>query len=596
MKIIKYIVIAVAGVVMAGCDAWKDAKDLEGSDRNRNLYELLSANPDVSTFVKALDATGYTEKLSADISYTVFAPSNSALTGLDMTDTQALTNLVQNCISEKIAYADANGSFDINSILMLSGKNISISGNRIEGVPVSKWNIASKNGVVHIIDGTIEDRMNIWEYLQTVKDDPTVDFISSFSEKIMDMQRSVQTGVNSNGQPVYDTIWIDRNTLLDDSPLANETATATFLLLDKGGLDALKTKYAKYFVENDSVQMTSDIMREIISDMILPYQKINADGRYPNISGVLVDVKAADITQSYVASNGIVYRVTAADVKMYQNKIKPLTIEAEDFISRWPDAWQTRPRNWASGGLDVALKSRTRHSYDYDTPSTYNDTLKTVAGADSIVVRDTIITTKVNNLYSFNYRSENEWPTANTLGEPNAYISYTPRMYSTDYKIFWKAYDDNSDLVHIDSRGVPMLFYQKMYISFPGETPLARISSNVITGNFSPNTIMAASMNSGENVETQLVRYSVDNANTVFSNSYVLVQPTAAEDAYGKEGILKCPTFGAATLFVSNTAISNFTHFDGAIQAYLQTSKTANAAGMIFLDYIRLEPQVDPND
>jgi len=596
MKIIKYIMITVAAVVMAGCDAWKDAKDIEGSDRNKNLYELLSENPDVSTFVKALDLTGYAEKLSADMSYTVFAPSNSALSGLDMTDSTALANLVQNYISEKIAYADANGSFDLNSILMLNGKNVSINGNKIEGVPVSKWNIASKNGVIHIIDGTIENRMNIWEYLQTVKDDPTVDFIASFSEKVMDMQRSVQTGVNGNGQPVYDTIWIDRNTLLDSTPLANETATATFVLLDKSGLDALKVKYAKYFAETDSAQMAIDIMKEITSDMILRYQKIDANGRYPNLSGVLVDVKAADITQSYTASNGIVYRATAADVKMYQNKIKPLTIEAENYINRWPDAWQTRPRNWASGGQDVALKSRTRHSYDYDTASTYEDTLKTVAGADSIVVRDTIITTKVNNLYSFNYRSENEWPTANTLGEPNAYISYMPRMYSTDYKIFWKAYDDNSDLVHIDSRGVPMLFYQKMYISFPGETPLVRNSSNVITGNFSPNTIMAASMNSGENVETQLTRYAVDNANTVFSDSYVLVQPTSTEDAYGKEGILKCPTFGVATLFVSNTTISGFTHFDGTTQAYLQTSKTANAAGMIFLDYIRLEPQVDPND
>jgi len=601
MKVIKYIVIAIAVGTMAGCDAWKDAKDLEGSDRSKNLYELLSANPDVSTFVKALDATGYAKKLSEDICYTVFAPDNNALTGLNMTDTAALTDLVQNCISEKIAYANANGAFDISSIPMLSGKNISINGNQIEGVAVSKWNIASKNGVLHIIDGAIENRMNIWQYLQTLQNDPTVKFITSFSEKVMDMSRSVKTGVDGNGQPIYDTIWIDRNSFLDASPLANEAATSTFLLLDQSGLDALKAKYAKYFVENDNVQMENDIMKEITFDMILRYQKINADGRYLNNSGILVDVKASDIAQSYVASNGIVYRVTAADVKMYQNKIQPLTIEAENYIDRWPDAWQTRPRSWASHGLDVALKSRTRNSYDYDTPSTYEDTLKSITGADSIVLRDTIITIKFDTIYRLGYATgrnngESEWPTPNPLGEPNAYISYMPRMYSTDYKIIWKAYDDNSMAVHIDSRGVPMFFYQKMYISFPGETPLERNASNVITGNFSPNTIMAASMTSGENVETQLVRYSVDNANTIFPNSYVLVQPTSTEDAYGKEGILKCPTFGVATLFVSNTTISGFTHYDGTTQAYLQSSKTANAPGMIFLDYIRLEPQVDPND
>ena len=597
MKIIKFLIIIVATVTFAGCDAWKDERKLEGGDRSMNLYELLSANPDVSTFVKALDATGYAEKLGSDMSYTVFAPSNSAIANLDMADTQALTNWIQNYISEKIVYTNEKGAFSIDSILMLNGKNVPVNGNLISGIPVSKWNIASKNGVLHIIGGAIEDRMNIWEYLQTLKGEPIVDFIASFNEKVMDMERSVQTGVNSEGRPIYDTIWISQNTLLNSLSLANESANATFLLLDRSGLDVLIQKYDKYFAQKDSVQMTHDIIREIISDMILPYTKISADGRYPNNSGVLVDVNTSDISGSYTASNGIVYRVKAANVKMYMNKIKPLVIEGENFVGRWPDAWQTRPREWASGGYDVMLKSRTRHSYDRQVTVYYNDTLKSVAGSDSIVARDSIQIINQNNLYSFNYRSENEWPTANVLGSFNAYIAYNPRMYSTSYKIYWKAYDDNSNLVHIDSLGKPMLFYQKMYISFPGETPLERTSGNVITGNFSSNTIMAAAMSSGENTETQLVRYSVNNAVSSFPSCYILVQPpTTTEDNYGKEGILICPTFGQATLFVSNTSIDSFTHSDGTVQAYLTTSATSNAPGMIFLDYIRLEPQVDPND
>ena len=595
MKTIKYVIIAVAAVAWTGCDAWKEVNNLDGGDRSKNLYELLAENPDVSTFVRALDATGYAEKLSAEMNYTVFAPNNSSLVNLDLTDTQKLTLWVQNYLSEKIIYTNAAGAFDISSILMLNGKQVALNGNRVAGMPVSKWNIASKNGVLHIIDGAIEERMNIWQYLQTLQNDPVVDFIASFDEKVMDMERSVQNGINSEGRPLYDTIWTSRNTLLDASPLANESATATFLLLDKSGLDVLMEKYAKYFVQNDSMEMERDIIKEITNDMMLRYRTIEADGRYPNRSGVLVDVKAGDITGSYTASNGIVYKVKAADVKMYQNKIKPLTIEAENFVSRWPDAWQTRPRNWASGGRDVVLKSVTRHSYDYTETSTYELTVQTELGMDSIVVRDTLLTYKVNNNYNMTYRN-NEWPGSNTLGEPNAYISYKPLMYSTGYKIIWKAYDDNSEKVHIDSRGVPMLFHQKMYMSFPGEKPLERTSENIIEGNFSSNTIMAAAMNAGENVETQLVRYTANNGHTIYSKSYVLVRPTATEDAFGKEELLISPTFGTATLFVSNTTIGEFTHFDGTVQAYLQSNKGNNAPGMIFLDYIRLEPQVDPND
>lgn len=612
MKRIKYFIFAAVAYVLAGCDAWEDVRNVDG-DRNKNLYELLGSNPDVSIFVKVLETTGYADKLTADMNYTVFAPNNNALASLNLNDTAALRTWVKNYISQKIVYTNKDGAFGIDRILMLNDKYVAINNNLVSGVPVSKWNISSKNGVVHIIDGIIEERMSIWQYLQTLESNPVVDFMASFNEKVMDMDRSVKTGVNSSGKPVYDTVWTYRNTLLDSSPLASESSTATFLLLDESGVEALKVKYAKYFTEKDSVRMNRNVLKEIIMDMILPYSEIQADGRFPNTAGVLVDVKADDINNSYKASNGIVYSLKAADVKMYQNKIKPMVIEGEDYVATWPDAWQIRPRTWASGGYDVVLKSRTRHSYTWTVNSTYQLTVKTPTGKDSVVVRDTVLLSKINNLYSYNYRSENEWPGSNTLGEPNAYISYKPRVYSTAYKIYWKAYDDNSEKLHIDSRGVPMEFYQKMYISFPGEKLLERNSANIITGNFSSNSkvgftpnhsIMAAKMRAGENVETQLLRYRVNQGHTVYPNSYVLYdlnnannpQPSTSEDIYGKGGILICPYYGQATLFVSNTCIGEYTHHDATIQAYLQSSKGSNAPGMIFLDYIRLEPQVDPND
>lgn len=601
MKNIKYLVLAVIVATLASCDAWEDVKKLDIGDRSKNLYELLAANSDVSTFVQVLETTGYAQKLSASQNYTVFVPNNSALAGIVLpTDTQTLTKWVQNYISEDIAYADKLGRFDISRILMLNDKYVAIYSNLISGSAVSKWNVSSKNGVIHILEGTIEERLSIWQYLQSLEGNPMVDFIASFKEKVMDLDRSVQIGVNSEGRPKYDTIWTYRNALLEATPLANESATCTFLLLDESALGVLKAKYAKYFAQKDSIKMMNDIMREITSDMILRYVKIESDGgRYPNTSGVLVDVNASDIeiTNSYTASNGIVYKVSAADVKMYNNKIKNETIEGENFVNRWPDAWQSRPRTWASGGYDVALKSRTRHSYDLYLLSS--------SGTDSIV--------RIDNLFDLTYRS-NEWPGSNTLGEPNAYISYKPRMYSVAYKIFWKAYDDNAQKVHIDSRDTAMVFYQKMYISFPGETLLNRTTTtNVITGNFSStskvgftanHSIMAAKMIAGENKETQLVRYKVNQGHSVYPNSYVLYTdativnpvPSITEDVYGKGGILKCPYFGQSTLFVSNTAMGEFTHTNGTVQAYLQSSKANNAPGMIFLDYIRLEPQVDPND
>ena len=587
MKNIKYILISLV-IFITSCDTWEALNE----ERTKNVYEQLLTIPEASSFVKVLQITGYSEKLSSEMNYTVFAPTNEAIAGLNLTDTATLKTWVKNYLSEKITYSNNAGEFATSRLQLINGKYITLSAKKVSGASISKWNVASKNGVIHIINGTIDERMSIWQYLETLDGNPVVDFIKSFNERVMDMTKSVQKGVNSKGQPVYDTIWTSKNTLLDAMPIVNEANSSTFILLDKSGLDALKTKYAKYFSQKDSVQMNKDILREIITDMVLPYTVISGTGQYLNANGVYVGINANDTIKSYNASNGIVYLTKAAEVKMYMNKIKPLTIEAENYVSLWPDAWQVRPRTWASGGHDIMLKSRSRHSYDWVENN---------------------VTTKVNNLYSFNYRSENEWPGSNTMGEPNAYISYKPLMYSTAYKIFWKAYDDNASEVHIDSRNVPLEFYQKLYVSFPGEKVLARSSANVITGNFSStskigftanHTIMAAKMTAGQNVESQLVRYRVNQGHNVYPNSYVLYdannpnspQPISSEDIYGKEGILKCPYYGQSTLFVSNTCIGEFTHSDGTIQAYLQSSKASNAPGIIFLDYIRLEPQVDPND
>jgi len=344
------LILALTAFTLAGCDAWEDVNQFESGDRSKPLSALVAANPDLSTFAQVLDITGYADDLSSDVSYTVFAPSNSALATIDLADTAALRVMVQNHLSYKLVYADKEGNFVASKMQMLSQKLVSMVNNLVSGVQVSRWNIASKNGVLHVVDGIIEERMNIWEYLQTQAGNPMVDMITSFNQRVMDKDRSVRIGVDSEGRSVYDTVWSYSNPYLMAVPLDNEMVTSTFLLLDEGALTALQTKYLKYFKQKDSLQTLSDILQEITTDMVLQYTAINNDGRYINTSGVLVDVNVADIADSYKASNGIVYKLTAADVKMYQNKIKPLVIEAEDFVASWPDAWQKRSRTWASGG------------------------------------------------------------------------------------------------------------------------------------------------------------------------------------------------------------------------------------------------------
>ena len=58
MKIIKYYIFVAVVIVLAGCNPWEDVRNTV-DERNKNLFEILTENPDLSTFVKALETTGY---------------------------------------------------------------------------------------------------------------------------------------------------------------------------------------------------------------------------------------------------------------------------------------------------------------------------------------------------------------------------------------------------------------------------------------------------------------------------------------------------------------------------------------------------------
>jgi hypothetical protein len=383
----------------------------------------------------------------------------------------------------------------------------------------------------------------------------------------MDMDKSVPTGVNMEGQQTYDTVWLKRNSFLETYPVDNEDYMYTFILLEGEALNILKSKYGKYFIQKDPDAQDKEIMLQISSDMVLARQVITTPGRYPSSENILVDIDPANIKESYQASNGMVYKLTAADVKMYNNKIKEQIIEAEDYIVRYDggttdpltDAWLVRYRSWASGGQDVVLKGATYNTVDYEHYDAEGDSM--IYGTNS---------------YRFTYPSRTENPICKSS---NAYLKFEPTLYSVGYNIYWVAYDDVES--HYTGFGTdtikkPMELEQKLLISFPGEQLLSRASDAKIIGNFSPYSVMAGVSIAGIREETKLTRYR---ANVTNDGIYLLDQPYTSEDAFGVGDVLKSPSYGKAIFLLANTV-----------------RRTDTSSGLLFLDYIRLVPLVDPND
>jgi uncharacterized surface protein with fasciclin (FAS1) repeats len=560
-SIYKYLFVFAFAIGMAACDPWADDTKLKDANRDKTLLELLQANPDISVFVSILQKTGYDQQLQNEQSITVFAPVNSALQGMDLNDSEQLKTWVQNYMAYLVCYANQSKEFEVSEIQMINGKTITVSGSIVSGANVLQANLTGKNGVVHLIDNTIIQRKNIWEYLQTQTGYEQIDLIRSFSEDVMDMERSVQTGVDKNGWPVYDTVWVTRNVFLEAYPIDNEKQQFTYILLDNDALQALKVKYEKYFVQKDKTVQERTIAYEIVSDLTLNYQAIEQAGRFVSLNDILVDIDPAEIKESYQASNGRVYILRQADIKMYENKIKIQIIEAENFINRWDsdNAWALRYRDWASGGMDIMLKGFTRNTVEYDTLNLETGEID-----------------HASKTFTFNTKYRDNDAVANKLS--NAYLKYTPVLYSTAYQIHWMAFDDMEKHYtgFTDTLQQPMILEQKLFVSFPGEPELLRNSDAKISNHFSANTVLAGKSIAGVHEETQVMRYTVTTAN---EGLYILDKLFDKTDAFGDQSTLICPAYGKATFFVANTP-----------------RETNTNSGIMFLDYIKLTPLVDPND
>jgi uncharacterized surface protein with fasciclin (FAS1) repeats len=566
LKLIYKSFFAISAVILlTACEPWAEDTKLKNSDLDKTLLELLQANPEVSTFVSILQKTGYDRFLLDEQSLTLFAPVDNALKDMDLNNTDSLNDWIKNYIAFLSFYTNEAKQFEIEEIQMINGKKIHIAGSSISGANVVQSNLSAINGVIHIIDNTIINRKNIWEYLNEQTGYEQTAIIRSFDEKVMDKDRSVQIQVDINEQPIYDTVWTTQNVFLNTYPLDNENRLFTYILLDNDALDLLKTKYEKYFVQKEKETQDRLIAYELASDLVLKHQSIEQAGRFESLKNLLIDIDPANIRETYSASNGIVYKVSRADIKIYENKIRSEIIEAENYVERWPndnstdDAWALRYRNWASGGQDVMLKGFTRNTINWDE---YDEE------GDSIIHNSKTFT------FDVKYRDNDNV----AIKKSNAYLRFTPSLYSVDYEIYWVAYDDVEKHYanFTDTIQEPMVLEQKLFISFPGEPALIRNSDAKISNNFSANTVFAGKSIAGVHEETQLTRYTVTSTN---AEIFILDQPFTDNDQFGGQTTIKCPAYGTATFFVTNTP-----------------RETDTNSGIMFLDYIKLVPLVDPND
>lgn len=286
MKIV-YSTLAAAAVALClqGCTDWDDhyAPGAEGG-ASASLWENISAREDLSDFASILKKTGYSEVLSTDQTFTVWAPVNSALDDKmdslnNVQDSLLLMEFVKNHVARN--NYGASGAVD-KQVRMVNGKVLDFAGSgenyTFSGVPLQDINQIGKNGVFYTAKSLIPFHANLYEYLDKGDGlDSIAKYYHRYDKTVLDKTASV-AGPVVNGEVTYlDEVYNKTNTLYDnlDAYINAEDSSYSMLLPTNTAWVKAKDDISKYF--HYAPKYYYEQLRTVSSDTTIIADKIPTD-------------------------------------------------------------------------------------------------------------------------------------------------------------------------------------------------------------------------------------------------------------------------------------------------------------------------------
>jgi uncharacterized surface protein with fasciclin (FAS1) repeats len=145
---------------------------------SRNLLENISASPDHTTLVAAMRESGIGDALKSDGQFTVFAPTNAALSTLPARVLEQ--NKAQ--LARMMGYLVVPGKYDSQALLRVIGEgggqaklrtveggvlvakmngptNVILMDEKGDTADIAIYDVYDKNGVMHVVDHMLEPGM-----------------------------------------------------------------------------------------------------------------------------------------------------------------------------------------------------------------------------------------------------------------------------------------------------------------------------------------------------------------------------------------------------------------------------------------------------
>lgn len=353
-------------------DPWeKHMSNGSKGNATKNLMEIISSTPELSLFAALIEQAGLESQYDNPGAYTVWAPTNDALGSLNAdldNDSVKLKSFINNHISAMLYPQDPKQ--EVVRCKMINGKHVvvnmsepSINDRTITG----EFNHLATNGILHLVDQSIDLLPNIWEFIEnTDLDLKQIEFLNSLSDSIFSDEIATLIGYDPiTSQPLYDTLsgmmWYNPY-VSDHVDLKNEDSLYTFLLLEDDVYDLHYNRFEPYY----NLKATDDRDPITFSNYMVCYDLTgqgiqtlaNTNGFITAVTGIEVPFTGGGLVETIKTSNGIIHRLSACDLSL-KNKFPPIVVEGEDIdkvvYTGGGKTGYTRVNPKASGGFDFVL-------------------------------------------------------------------------------------------------------------------------------------------------------------------------------------------------------------------------------------------------
>ncbi|MBR0036156.1 MAG: fasciclin domain-containing protein [Bacteroidales bacterium] len=407
MKKISYLIF---GLALVACqDDWNDhyGQTADTQYGNASLYEVIGAQSELSDFCQVLDSVRvfannritsihYSEMLNEGQFFTVWAPKNGSFNKdslLRLCQTSEGDSLVElHFLKNHIARYTHSVNGKEEDVRMLNAKQLTLGAGTFGNMRVATSNIATSNGVLHILDNPVSYYYNIYEALVSLPEYQHLgSFLRSYQIDEFDETQSLAMGI-VDGKTVYvDSVFYAKNELLDKYGYINSEDSTYWMIVPSQTLwdslyaeaetyynygslnkaDSIHNYWSHYALMQDLVfNPNPDVQKSILDSICSTTWNKRDAGKYHvyynafNAGGLFTQ-----FSDSMVCANGSIYEVSSWPFVKEKSYFIPIKTEAE---GRYYEAAETATKTL---GIDMRRASADSISGGYIvlTPQTGTD-------------------------------------------------------------------------------------------------------------------------------------------------------------------------------------------------------------------------------